>query len=98
MAWFVVRLREVGRIGYHVVKQSLMPLIDEAGQRESMRQCMEIILKNQMILALKSWGRSPRMFFFPEDVQVRIRGNAIMPNYTEVRRLLPLLLLGESND
>jgi hypothetical protein len=90
IAWYGVRLREVGKIGFHVVKESLMPLVDEVGQRESMRQCIEIVLKNQMMLALQSWGKSPRMFYFPEDIQGRIRGSKIMAGQHNVRRLLLL--------
>ena len=67
-AWFIVRLREVGTIGFSTVNQSLMPLVNEAGQRQSMIQCLEIVLKNQMLATMISCGRSPRMFYFPEDL------------------------------
>jgi hypothetical protein len=67
-----------------------VPLVDEAGRRESLRQCIEIILKNQMMLTLQSWGKSPRMFYFPEVVQPGIRGKKIMDGQDEVQLLLPM--------
>jgi hypothetical protein len=62
--WFKVRFTEAGVVNFSVVRNKI-----ETTQWESMVQCINLAIKNAMMMNLIAVGRSPRMFHFKPDLQ-----------------------------
>jgi hypothetical protein len=63
-SWFKVRFSEAGMVNFSVVKNKI-----ETEQREGMVQCINLAIKNAMMMSMMAVGRSPRLFHFKPDLQ-----------------------------
>lgn len=75
--WYKVRFEEVRTVEFSVVNA----IIQEANQLESMAQCLNLAVKNALMMSMMAMGPSPRMFYFkPEDQTGEVVGNYISRN------------------
>jgi len=75
-AWYRVRLKEVGLIPISEVMKIFVgkqtKYQAECKYLNEIKQATEVIVKSGQFSVMKSYGRSPRKFFFPEDIQESI--------------------------
>ena len=88
-AWYRVRLKEVAAIPFSEVKKALTGMQQESEYLHKVKQATEIIMKSGMFAVMNSFGKSPRKFYFPEDVQDQIMGE--FRNQSSTRGIQDLL-------
>lgn len=70
--WFMIKLQEVRDIEFEVARNELRPSMKDMAQQGLFAQCMQIVIRNQLLATTFTCGRSPRLFYFPEDMQGQI--------------------------
>ena len=70
-AWFLVKFTEVGIVPGSLIKSFLNREKLEVTRMEHARQAMDIINRSALLaIGMKTFGRSPRAFYFGLDQQM----------------------------
>jgi len=82
-AWYRVRLKEVGIIPITEVMKIFAGKHAEHQFLNEIKQATEVIVKSGQFSVMKSYGKSPRKFYFPEDIQENIMGELSQEHKTK---------------
>ena len=86
--WFRVRLKEVAAIPFAEVQKSFQGILHESEFLNRIKQATETIMKSAMFSLMNSFGKSPRKFYFDEDIQYSIMNEMSHNSSPRVRNTL----------